>query len=91
MFTWFKSLFSKKVDLDVGTVASVINTIEEKVVEEAPKTKKATAPKTKKATKKKATEDYSSMNKTQLLALCKERGIAANASLNKAELLKRLG
>jgi hypothetical protein len=89
MFKWFKNLFSRKVDLDAGTVASVINTIEEKVVEEAPKPKKATAPKTKKATKK--TVDLSAMTKTQLLALAKERGVKANASLNKAELLKRLG
>ena len=101
MFGWLKRLFGKSVKstgepvaitetMKAGSVSSVINTIEEKVVEETPKPKKATAPKTKKTTKKKATEDFASMNKTQLLALCKERGIAANASLKKDELLSRL-
>lgn len=101
MFGWLKRLFGGNVKstgeplpvtetMKVGTVTSVINTVEEKVVEETPKPKKATAPKTKKTTKKKATEDFASMNKTQLLALCKERDIKANASLKKDDLIQRL-
>ena len=98
MFGWLRNLFGSKVQL---TGEPLVLTEEQKVtdnaalaetvvVEEAPKPKKATAPKPKKATKAKATEDLSSMNKTQLLALCKERGVAANASLKKAEILQRL-
>ena len=101
MFGWLRSLFGGSVKstgepvaitetMKAGSVTSVINTVEEKIAEETPKPKKATAPKAKKVTKKKATEDFASMNKTQLLALCKERGIAANASLKKDELVKRL-
>ena len=97
MFGWLRNLFGGKVQ---STDEPLVLTEEQKVtdnaalaetvvVEEAPKPKKATAPK-KKATKAKATEDLSTMNKTQLLTLCKERGIAANASLKKDELVKRL-
>ena len=111
MFGWLRSLFGGSVKstgepvaitetMKAGTVTSVINSVEEKVTDnaalaeevvvETPKPKKATAPKAKKTTKKKAAEDLSAMTKTQLLALCKERDIAANASLKKDELIARL-
>ena len=48
----------------------------------------------KKTTKKKATKkasvDLEAMSKADLLALAKEKGVKANASLKKAELIERL-
>ena len=99
MFKWLKRLFgTASEDMKAGSVTSVINSTVEpapekealKAVYEADKPKKTTAPKSKKTTKKKVTEDFASMNKTQLLALCKERGVKANASLKKDELVARL-
>jgi hypothetical protein len=52
--------------------------------------------KAKKATKKTATKkktakvDLDAMSKVDLLALAKEKGVKANASLKKAELIERL-
>ena len=51
--------------------------------------KKATKKTTKKATKK-AAVDLEAMSKADLLALAKEKGVKANASLKKAELIERL-
>jgi hypothetical protein len=46
-------------------------------------------PKTKKKTTKKSC-DFDKLTKTQLLKEAKHRGIKANASLTKAEILKRV-
>lgn len=60
------------------------------------KTKQAKKPAPKKATKKaepkkaKASGDLSSMNKSQLLEEAKKRGVKANASLKKDEILERI-
>lgn len=84
MLNWFKRI------LGIGpSLPAAVDAIDWNKKENAPAPKKAKAPK--KATKKKSKEDLSAMTKTQLLNLCKERGVKANASLNKAELLKRLG
>jgi hypothetical protein len=60
----------------------------------APKAVKAAAPAkktTKKtATKKEAKVDLDAMSKKDLLALAKEKGVKANASLSKAEIVERL-
>lgn len=88
MFSWIKNLFSKKTEPLLLTDPIVI----EKVVQEAapikPKTEK---PKKKKApTKKVDAVEFNSMSKTQLLAEAKSRGVKANASLKREELLERL-
>ena len=106
MFGWLRSLFGSKVQSTgeplvlseeqkvTESVMPVVETAPEKEalreVYKADKPKKAKAPKAKKTTKKKATEDFASMTKTQLLALCKERDVKANASLKKDELVARL-
>ena len=102
MFGWLRRIFAGSVKstgepvvitetMKAGTVTSVINTVEEKVaVEETPKPKKAAKPKAKKTTKKKAVEDFSALSKKGLLEEAKARGIKANASLKKEELIERL-
>lgn len=85
MLNWFKRI------LGFGTVPTVI----EEVIVAEPKTevlskKKATTKKT--STKKKGSGscDFDKLNKTQLLKEAKHRGIKANASLTKAEILSRV-
>jgi hypothetical protein len=93
MIKWLKSI------LGYGSVPAVI----EEVMAEptpAPKAKKKTSTKastkktsTKKATTKKASSkgcDFDKLNKTQLLKEAKQRGVKANASLSKSEILSRL-
>ena len=90
MFGWLKRLFSNaSEDLQAGTVTNVIN----KTTEPDPivEVYKADKPKAKKSKPKKAAAvDLSSMNKTELLAEAKKRGIKANASLKKDEILERI-
>ena len=89
MFNWLKRFFgTASKDLQAGTVANVIN----KTTEPDPivEVYKADKPKAKKSKPKKAEVDLSSMNKTQLLAEAKKRGIKANASLKKDEILERI-
>ncbi len=93
MIKWLKSI------LGYGTVPAVI---EEVMAEPAPKPKakkkastKATTKKTstKKSSTKKASSkgcDFDKLNKTQLLKEAKQRGVKANASLSKSEILSRL-
>jgi hypothetical protein len=91
MFKWLTNLFSSK-----GTVPEVINDVmkEEPKVEEVAKAPKKTT--TKKTTTKKSSKkgtgtcDFTKLTKTQLLAEAKHRGVKANASLSKAEILERL-
>ena len=84
MLSWFKKLFG---------VAEPAPVVEPKVEQPEPVAKPKTQAK-KPATKpkaKKANADLAAMTKKDLLALAKEKGIKANASLSKAELIKRLG
>jgi hypothetical protein len=102
MFNWLKKLFGFDVpDTPVIAQAPKVETKVEPVpvVEE---TKPAAKPKSqpKKTTAKKTTakkpakqesNNLNAMTKKDLLALAKEKGIKANASLSKSELIKRLG
>ena len=85
MIKWLKNL------LGFGTVVDVVNEIfpedpapVKKVV------KKASTKKT--STKKKSSGscDFDKLNKAQLLKEAKKRGVKANASLTKAEILSRV-
>ena len=104
MFKWLKSLFGLDSDVKV-TATEAVKEVESPAPVEAPaKTEQAkpvAKPKTqakKPATKKTATKkpakkeagDLESMNKTQLLAEAKKRGVKANASLKKDEILERI-
>lgn len=96
MFNWLKRLFG----FDIPDTPVIAETPAPEVKEE-PKSEQAKsvaetkkqvekpAPK-KTATKKAKAVDLSSMNKTQLLAEAKKRGIKANASLKKDEILERI-
>ena len=78
MFGWLKRLFgSTSEDIKSGSVVNVIN--------ETEKPKKKT--KSKKGTGK---CDFSKLTKTQLLAEAKHRGVKANASMKKQDILDRL-
>lgn len=74
-----------------AAVENTVAVVEEKVEEKVKEAKKAVKKTPKKATTKKAEKvDFDSMNKTQLLEEAKKRGIAANASLKKEEILERI-
>ena len=91
MLTWFKSIFGitpKREEAIAANVTSTPLVLEDPVVE-APKPKKKAAPKPKKTTKVESI-DLDSLSKTQLLAEAKKRGIKANASLKKEEILDRI-
>jgi hypothetical protein len=96
MFNWLKKLFGsdvpetpviaqepkKEVKSQVGKVVKV---------EPAPAPKKSAPKKAKKTATKKADKvDLDSMNKSQLLEEAKKRGVKANASLKKDEILERI-
>ena len=76
MIKWITRLFK-------GT--SVPEVIETVIAEPTPKK----TPAKKKTTSKKGTDkcDFSKLTKTQLLAEAKHRGVKANASMNKADIL----
>lgn len=80
MWSWIKSLVWKDIPTVINDLSSE---------EQAPK--KTAKPKTK--SKKTATKtcDFSKLTKEQLLKEAKKRGVKANASLKKSELIKRLG
>jgi hypothetical protein len=94
MFNWLKKLFGLDVpdtpviaqETKSETPKATVGKVEE-VVSDIPK---ATKPKAKKTAKKAEAVDLSSMNKTELLAEAKKRGIKANASLKKDEILERI-
>lgn len=80
MIKWLKNL------LGFGTVVDVIN-------ETFPKEPKPIKKVVKKASTKKKSSgscDFDKLNKAQLLKEAKKRGVKANASLTKAEILSRL-
>jgi len=89
MFKWLKRLFGNaSSELQEDTVANIVNetTAPEPVAEATP------ADKPKKKSKKGSgkTCDFSKLTKTQLLAEAKHRGVKANASMKKQDILDRL-
>jgi hypothetical protein len=88
MLNWIKRL------LGIAPVESKQEPLvltQEMYVEETTKPKKTTTQKPKTSTKKKEkTLDYSTMKKDELLAYAKEKGIKANASLKKEEIIERI-
>jgi len=105
MFNWLKKLFGvteKKQDntfpFPTAKVQDQSNLAPYKVESPASESKTVKAPKPKAAkktapkitAKKSKTADLDSMNKTELLAEAKKRGIKANASLKKDEVLERI-
>lgn len=99
MFNWLKKLFGSDIP-DTPVIAQEPIKEEPKAhvgkvtkVEPAPELKKSEPKKKTTAKPKKAKAekvDLDSMNKTQLLAEAKKRGIKANASLKKEEVLERI-
>jgi hypothetical protein len=89
MFKWINKILGR---------ATVPNIIEEVFPEEIPAEPKPKASTKKKATTNKTTTkkkgsgkcDFDKLTKTQLLKEAKQRGVKANASLSKSEILSRL-
>lgn len=81
MFTWLRNLFATKPEPLI-----LIDPVEVREEVSVPK-------KPKKVTSKKVsipTVDLESLSKTQLLDLAKSRGVKANASLKRDEILARI-
>ena len=88
MIKWLKSLFGFDVP-DTPVIAQEAPKAKPKAAP-AKKTTKKIAPKTKKTTKKVDTTHLEAMTKKELLEVAKLHDIKANASLSKAELVKRV-
>jgi len=89
MFNWIKRLLGFTEEKREPLVLTDPIKYEDEIkVQERPPEPKPTKPK--KKTSKKKSVDLDSMTKTQLLAEAKKRGIKANASLKKNEILDRL-
>ena len=80
MFTWLKNILG----IGPSVPAAIDAVFEAPTLEEKPKPKKSTKSKSAK------TCDFDKLTKTQLLKEAKHRGVKANASLSKAEILKRV-
>ena len=95
MFNWLKKLFGSDVP-DTPVIAQAPKEEVKSHVGKVVKVEQANVPaKPKKqakkpATKKTAKVDLESMKKAELLALAKEKGVKANASLSKGELIERI-
>lgn len=86
MFNWIKRLLGfTEPERELLVLTDPIKYKDEAKIQERP----ARPAPTKKATKKQNI-DLESMTKTQLLAEAKKRGIKANASLNKPDILERI-
>lgn len=83
MFNWLKKILGSDIP-----ATSVIATTEEKPIS----INEVRTPRqpSKKTTAKKDSVDLEAMSKKDLLTLAKEKGIKANSSLKKAELVERL-
>jgi hypothetical protein len=96
MIKWLKSLFGFDTPDTPVIAQEPVKTVAPELKVETPapvaKTKtQAKKPATKKKTATKAaSSDLDAMNKTQLLAEAKKRGVKANASLKKAEILEAI-
>ena len=95
MFGWIKSLLGLEDKVAQAATEAVKQEADVVEVVAAPKKaapKKTSAKKTtaKKGKKGSGTCDFSKLTKTQLLKEAKHRGVKANASLSKAEILSRL-
>ena len=103
MFGWLKKLFGSSAPSVEVVEQAVVEAPKEKVqshVSKVVKVEQAEAPaKPKKQAKKPAAKpkaskvkaaDLDSMNKKQLLEEAKKRGVKANASLKKEEILERI-
>ena len=94
MFGWLKRLFeTTSEDMKAGSVTSVINSTVEPAPEKEALKEVYEADKPKKKTKSKKGSskcDFSKLTKTQLLAEAKHRGVKANASMKKQDILDRL-
>lgn len=89
MLNWLKSILGINAPAPVETPVAEAPKVEQAKTVAKPKTQaKKPAAKEKKSTSK--TCDFDKLNKTQLLAEAKHRGVKANASLSKAEILERL-
>lgn len=94
MFNWLKKLFGFDVP-DTPVIAQESKKEVQSHVSKVVKVEQAEVPaKPKKQAKKPAAKlakvDLDSMKKADLLALAKEKGIKANASLSKGELVDRI-
>ena len=85
MLNWFKRI------LGYGSVPEVIETVLAPEAKSKTQTKKKATTK-KASTKKKTTGscDFDKLTKTQLLAEAKHRGVKANASMSKADILSKV-
>ena len=94
MFKWLKNIFGSKSEPLVLTQEQRVNDLSDiAIAQSTPKVEQAepvAKPKKqakKPATKKVATVDLDGMSKKDLLAHAKSKGIKANASMNKADIL----
>ena len=83
MFQWLKNLFNRAEPTTLETPRTAPKT------DAVPKAKKSTAVTGKKKSKA-AKTDLESMTKPQLLEHAKKKGIKVNASLKKADLIKKI-
>ena len=96
MFNWFKKLLGVS-SLEEEVAKAMDEAVkEDNIVEAVSAPKTAPKPKVKaptKTTKKKATGkscDFDKLTKKQLLAEAKHRGVKANASMSKADILEKV-
>ena len=96
MFGWIKSLLglgenvAQAVTEAVKQEADIVEVMATSPKEAEPKKTSAKKTTAKKGKKGSGTCDFSKLTKTQLLKEAKHRGVKANASLSKAEILSRL-
>tara|TARA_R110000823_G_scaffold173925_1_gene306489 strand:+ start:195 stop:458 length:264 start_codon:yes stop_codon:yes gene_type:complete len=83
MFKWIAKLFTPSVKVAQDEAKVIEKTITKNGVGYAPKT-----PKSKKSASKAC--DFDKLTKTQLLAEAKHRGVKANASMSKADILSKV-
>lgn len=90
MLNWIKNLFASKTEVVTPTTPVELNTEKNWPFPTADKVEPKK--KAKKTSSKKADNkiDLDSMNKTQLLEEARKRGIAANASLKKNDIINRI-
>ena len=83
MFKWLANIFTPSVKVAQDEAKVIEKTITKNGVGYAPKN-----PKSKKSSSKAC--DFDKLTKTQLLAEAKHRGVKANASMSKADILSKV-